>query len=382
MYKSTRYLCSILLLLNVFLFYKPLSAQDTDTLFYDPFEDMNNWTPVGPDGLTSWEMSNTNYSQGNAAPEIRFTWIYPFIGESYLLASPVFNGIQGHNMELKFNYFEDYWSNIVYVGVAITGDGGTTYNSIWELQASGDSGPKLVTVDFTGMDNMQIALYYLGDSNDIDFWYVDDFTLIDLDAVPVELTSFTARAINGNVILNWQTATETNNKGFEIQKSEVSSQQSFHQQAGWETVGFVNGNGTSTKSHSYSFSDNDVSSGTYSYRLKQIDFNGSYQYSNTVDVKVNNVPSDFSLSQNYPNPFNPSTQISFAIPVDAGVKITIFNSLGQKVTQLVNNQFTSGNHTIIFNASRLSSGLYFYAFEANGVDGSGFTSTKKMILMK
>ena len=185
---------------------------------------MSNWTPVGPLGQQNWSVINSNSPSRNSAPEVHFTWEYLFVGDSYLLASPVFTGIQGHNMELKFNYMEDYWSNIVYVGVAVTGDGGSSYTSIWELQASGNSGPAEVTVDFTGIDNMQIALYYTGDANDIDFWYVDDVTLMDLDAVPVELTSFTASTLNGNVNLNWTTATETNNKGFEIQRAVVNSQ--------------------------------------------------------------------------------------------------------------------------------------------------------------
>jgi hypothetical protein len=378
MLKSTGLLYLLFFSLLTIFFTIPLSAQGSDTLFYDSFEDMSNWTPVGPEGLQSWEMSNSNNAGGLAAPEIRFNWIYPFIGESYLLANPVFSGIQGHNMQLKFNYYEDWWSNIVYVGVAITSDGGNTYNSIWELQASGNSGPELITVNFTGIDNMQVALYYLGDSNDIDFWYVDDLTLIDLDIVPVELTSFTARVLNGNVILKWITATETNNKGFEIQKKQSDDS---GKKPDWTEIGFIEGNGTSSKSNSYSFTDNNIHQGNYFYRLKQIDYNGSFEYSNTIEVAVT-VPSEFILEQNYPNPFNPSTRIGFALPIDASVKITVYNMLGQQIAKVVNNDLTAGNHNVNFNASSLSSGLYFYTLEANGTDGSKYTSTKKMILMK
>ncbi len=199
----------------------------------------------------------------------------------------------------------------------------------------------------------------------------------DLSLIPVELTSFTAQAVNGSVNLNWQTATEINNKGFEIQRSEIRDHKSE-----WQSIGFIQGNGTATKPHSYSYADNNVKTGTYSYRLKQIDFNGSFEYSKEVNVIVKNVPAEFTLSQNYPNPFNPSTRISFALPVDAGVKITIYNSLGQEVTRIVNNDFTAGNHDVNFNAANLSSGLYFYVLQANGVDGSSFTSTKKMMLLK
>ncbi len=372
MYKSTGFLCLLLLSILIILMNIPLSAQGTDTLFYDSFENMDNWTPVGPQGFTSWEMSNTNYAGGINTPEVRFTWVYPFVGESYLLASPVITGMQGHNMELKFNYYEDYWSNIVYVGVAITGDGGTTYNSVWELQASGNSGPELVTVDFTGIDNMQMALYYLGDSNDIDFWYVDDFTLIDLDVVPVELTSFTAQAVNGSVNLNWQTATEINNKGFEIQRSEIRDQKSE-----WQAIGFIQGNGTATKPHSYSYADNNVKTGTYSYRLKQIDFNGSFEYSKEVNVIVKNVPAEFTLSQNYPNPFNPSTNIDFQISQNVFVSLKVYDEIGNEVATLINERRNGGNYSIKFNASNLTSGIYYYRLTAGN-----FTSVKKLILLK
>ena len=337
---------------------------------------MSNWTPVGPLGQQNWSVVNSNYAGGNSAPEVHFTWEYLFIGDSYLLASPVFTGIQGHNMELRFNYLEDYWSNIVYVGVAITGDGGNSYTSIWELQASGNSGPEEVTVDFTGIDNMQIALYYTGDANDIDFWYVDDITLMDLDAVPVELSSFTAAALNGNVMLNWTTATETNNKGFEIQRAGKKNNETE-----WKKIGFVDGGGTTSKPVSYNFSDNDVSSGQYKYRLKQIDFSGSFEYSNEVETEVS-TPAEFSLKQNYPNPFNPSTKISFSLPVNSRVSLNVFNVLGQKVASLINGNISAGEKEITFDASRLTSGIYFYRLDAVSVEGKKFSSTKKMILTK
>jgi len=384
MSKSTGYLPIPLLFFITFLLTIPLSAQTSNTLFYDTFEDMSNWTPVGPQGLQSWEMSNSNNAGGQSAPEIRFNWIYPFIGESYLLADPVFYEIQGHNLELRFNYYEDWWSNIVYVGVAITGDGGSTYTSIWELQASGNSGPELVTVYFTGIANMQVALYYLGDSNDIDFWYVDDFTLTDLDAVPVELTSFTASAINGKVNLEWATATETNNKGFEIQRSVLED--SFvgvrGQRSEWMTLGFVEGYGTTSESHSYSYSDDNINSGNYSYRLKQIDYNGSFEYSDIVNIGIDNAPGEFVLEQNYPNPFNPTTKITFSLPDDSRVILNLYDVLGQKVRSLLNTDLTAGKHTLNFDASGLNSGTYFYRIDTEEVEGNKYSLVKKMILMK
>ena len=376
MLKSTAFFNMFFFLLLIFTINTPIFSQSPDTLFFEPFNDMSNWTAVGPLGQQNWTIENTNYAGGYSSPEVRFTWEYIFVGESYLLASPVFTGSAGHSMELKFNYYEDYWSNIVYVGVAITGDGGGTYTSVWELQASGNSGPEEVTVNFTGIDNMQVALYYLGNANDIDFWYVDDLTLMDMDAVPVELTSFTASAGNGNVQLNWMTATETNNKGFEIQRSELIDKPSR-----WENAGFVNGNGTTSNPVEYHFTDTNVKSGKYLYRLKQIDFDGSFEYSNEVEIEVT-APAEFSLKQNYPNPFNPSTRIAFNLPVDARVTLNIYDVLGQKVTTLINGNLSAGEKDITFDASGLNSGIYFYRVEASSPDGQEFTSVRKMILTK
>ncbi len=378
MHKSTGFIIISMLLL-VFLINISAAAQ-SDTLFYEPFNNMSNWTAVGPLGQQNWSIEQSNYAGGYSAPEVRFTWEYPFIGDSYLLASPVFTGSSGHNMKLKFSYYENWWSNIVYVGVAITGDGGNSYTSIWELQASGNSGPEEITVNFTGIDNMQVALYYTGDANDIDFWYVDDLTLMDLDAVPVELSSFTAAASGSSVVLNWTTATETNNKGFEIERRQVYDGQNngFSE---WKKIGFVEGNGTTTNPASYTFSDDNLENGKYSYRLKQMDFNGSYEYSDAVEAVIN-TPAEFSLKQNYPNPFNPSTKISFSLPVDARVKLNIYNLLGQKVATLIDGNLPAGEKDITFDASALNSGVYFYRVEADAGNQKKFSSVKKMILTK
>ncbi len=201
-------------------------------------------------------------------------------------------------------------------------------------------------------------------------------TLIDLDAVPVELTSFTARTSNGDVVLYWVTATEVNNSGFEIERQTGGVKNSE-----WKKVGFIEGNGTTTKSCSYNYTDNNLEVGTYSYRLKQIDFNGNSEYSNVVDVEVIN-PFEFSLKQNYPNPFNPSTRISFSLPVDSRVTLNVYDILGQKVKSLVNGNMPVGNNDIDFDASVLNSGIYFYRIEAEGANGQKFSSVKKMILTK
>lgn len=191
--------------------------------------------------------------------------------------------------------------------------------------------------------------------------------------IPVELTSFTAD-INGNIVtLNWETATETNNSGFSIErKSSVSE---------YQTIGFVPGFGTTTESKSYSYSDDNVQPGNYIYRLRQIDYNGTYEYSPAVEVEVY-APSEFTLNQNYPNPFNPSTKINFSLAADSKVTLTIFNLIGEKVAELINGNLSAGTHEVIFDAANLQSGVYFYKLHAVGNDGSDFTSVKKMILTK
>lgn len=190
--------------------------------------------------------------------------------------------------------------------------------------------------------------------------------------VPVELTSFTADSYANKVVLNWTTATETNNQGFSVEKKTTGN---------WEKIGFVNGNGTSTKAHSYSFIDTDNASGKVYYRLKQIDLDGTSSLSKVVEVDLS-TPNDYSLSQNFPNPFNPSTSITFGLKVDSKVSLKLFNPLGQEVMSVIDGNSPAGNYDIRINAAGLNSGVYFYTLEANGIDGSKFSSTKKMVLMK
>jgi len=191
--------------------------------------------------------------------------------------------------------------------------------------------------------------------------------------VPVELTSFTAETDENMIVLHWSTATELNNSGFDIERSVDNNN--------FEKIGFVPGFGTTTEAKSYSFEVTDFSAGVQYYRLKQIDYDGTFEYFNTLEVD-GITPAKFSLSQNYPNPFNPSTTIKFSLPVASNVNISLFNLLGQRVDELVNSSFESGIHKIDFNAAGLSSGTYFYMIRAKGINGSNYSATKKLSLMK
>ena len=146
--------------------------------------------------------------------------------------------------------------------------------------------------------------------------------------------------------------------------------------ANWSTIGFVDGNGTTTEKKTYSFIDKSVSSGKYLYRLKQIDFDGTFTYSKEVEINFA-APLTFSLSQNYPNPFNPTTTIKYTLPEASNVKLTLINALGEKVMDLVNGKENSGNHEIKLNGSNLASGIYFYRLQTEK-----YTAVKKLILLK
>jgi hypothetical protein len=186
--------------------------------------------------------------------------------------------------------------------------------------------------------------------------------------IPVELTSFTAVIVADNVQLNWTTATEINNQGFEIQRRTSDGE--------FEKVGFVPGHGTTTDVQTYSYLDSKVVIGNYTYRLKQIDFNGTFEYSDEVAVEIT-APVEFTLEQNYPNPFNPGTVIKYSIPENGFVTLVVYNLLGEKVASLLNGLQDAGRYEINFDASNLASGIYVYNLKSGN-----FNSVKKMLLMK
>ncbi len=175
------------------------------------------------------------------------------------------------------------------------------------------------------------------------------YLLIIDNALPVELASFSANKLGNSVELNWSTVTETNNLGFSIERKTENSS--------WSEIGFVSGRGTTTEQSYYSYTDNSVTSNTYYFRLKQMDYDGSFEYSNIIEIDVNPIK-EYSLNQNYPNPFNPSTTIEFNISKQALVNLSVYNLLGEKVATLINDTMESGSHKVEFNASGLASGIY------------------------
>ena len=230
----------------------------------------------------------------------------------------------------------------------------------------------------SGQYRMRVALNYNAaptpegtDYTDAEF---EDYAVKLNGDLPVELTAFTAN-INQNVInLKWNTATEVNNYGFEVERLQDSKIAGLQN---WAKIGFVKGNGNSNSPKGYTFTDNsNLSSGSYSYRLKQIDNDGQFEYSNSVEVSFTE-PLEFSLKQNYPNPFNPSTTISYSLPEKAQVSLIVFDVLGREVANLVNKEQASGFYNVKFDASKLNSGIYFYKLTAGN-----FSEVKKLMLVK
>ena len=204
---------------------------------------------------------------------------------------------------------------------------------------------------------------------------------MELMEVPVELTSFTAGSDADAVILRWNTATEKNNLGFEVQKKETVNQNSADN-PDWKKIGFVAGNGTTAEPKIYSFKDENISNGTIQYRLKQVDLDGTVHFSDKIEIEINNIPKEFALSQNYPNPFNPATSVRYDISVQSQVTLNIYDGLGRLVKSLVNGVKEPGRYTITWNGRNnnnetVSSGFYIYKLKAGN-----FSAIKKMLLLK
>jgi len=191
------------------------------------------------------------------------------------------------------------------------------------------------------------------------------------EVIPVELISFNALADQNSVNLNWTTATELNNRGFEVERSIK-----IQNQLEWVTVGFVEGRGTTTEAQNYNFIDRNIDAGSYFYRLKQMDFDGTYEYSQRVEVEVLR-PLDYALEQNYPNPFNPTTTINYSIPQAGAVRIALYDVLGNELKSIIDTYQDAGRYEVLLDASGMASGVYYYRIQSGE-----FNSTKKLMLMK
>ena len=447
-------------------------------LFSEHFNSLNNWTAIGPLGLTNWDLSDWGLA-GGVIPELKLNWSPLFNGLSRFISAPIYNARGEHSFSLK-HFCYCLFSPTPTFGIAITYDGGLTSTILWQFQPGNQTNiGEIVYFDIPIQSvPYQLILFADGNSSNIDGWFVDDIEIheclgcltapsnlsaienwnngtnailnwndnsvelgfeifrggpdtnnvgsliavvpentiqyidstVQMDSIysyrvraiygpafsnfsnaalieitiPVELTSFTSSVNENDVTLNWQTATETNNSGFQVERSKMLEARSEE----WENIGFINGNGTTTEPQSYSFVDKDLpagrqglEAGKYQYRLKQIDFDGTFEYSKTIEVEIN-APLKFSLEQNYPNPFNPTTTIKFSIPavgtrLALSVQLKVYDVLGKEIATLVNEEKPAGSYNIEFNGFNLASGIYYYQLRAGE-----FVETKKMLLLK
>ncbi len=258
----------------------------------------------------------------------------------------------------------------------------------WNLQEAGWSSFSLGNGVINGPTVTLDAIMFYAANNSSDWTiYIDDVSYNSAGSLPVELISLQAIASNNNVRLIWQTATEVNNYGFEIERT-VSGQHSSvgsQSQNMWEKVGFVIGAGNSNSPKEYNFTNKSVTSGKYLYRLKQIDNDGKYQYSKEVGVELG-MPTAFVLEQNYPNPFNPQTNINYQLPVASNVTLELNNIIGEKIATLINQYQEAGSYKYLFDATKiiggLTSGVYFYTMRFTPLNGMAYSKTNKLILTK
>lgn len=231
------------------------------------------------------------------------------------------------------------------------------YSGTYDLQFDSPGYQSKIVNDVSVLNNQTVKL---------------DVQLLPDGVIPVELISFSAERINENIVLNWETATETNNLGFEIERKTANSSDSKN----WERIGFVEGKGNSTEKVKYSFVDENINTSKINYRLKQIDYDGSVSFSHEVEVNAEYL-NGFELMQNYPNPFNPVTTINFSLPEKTFVDLSVYDILGNKIQTLLSEEIDVGKHSVNFNAESLSSGVYIYK-----LNGNDFSFSRKMQLIK
>jgi hypothetical protein len=352
-------------------------------LFCDDFEaGSGNWTITNDGGSCVWLVFTPPYPNIYTLPPTAVGGVFAAdadacgSGTTLLSTATLTNAIDATLYQTVWLEFDNDWQAIdnadfSYVDVSI--DGGTTWQNVLTFGETDIRNTHEIwdMSSLVALTNFNIRFKSVQPGWDW-WWVVDNVCIYGSDPIPVELTSFTAIANLKEVELSWITSTETNNQGFEVQRGTGGD---------FEKIAFIEGHGTTTESQAYTYTDRTVNSGSYSYRLKQVDFDGSFEYSNVIEVEVP-VLKEFALDQNYPNPFNPSTKIEFRLAVDSKVSLKVFDVLGQEVVSLINANLVAGGHSVSFDASSLNSGVYLYRIEATGIDGTNFVDVKKMILTK
>ena len=380
---------------NGFLTFDPVTASWYDNLQIPSTTQPNNIISPFWDDLDGRTQGTVHYKQDGNKFIVQFTNWQKYSGTGSL----TFQIVLHSNGKILF-YYNNMNATLNSATVGIENATGTdglqiAYNAAYvanNLAVEISAEPEWLTIDnlsgriYAGSSvaiimTMETEGLELGDysmdmeitTNDPQNSFVVVPVTMTVGIVPVELASFNAEVREDQVHLKWTTATELNNRGFEVERKVHSPQSTV---GNWNKISFIEGKGTTTETAQYSYSDKPETPGKYTYRLKQIDFDGTVSYSNTIEVDVSG-PKEYALYQNYPNPFNPSTTIKFALPEKASVTLTVYNMLGEKVTNLFIGEKEAGYHQISFDAASLPSGIYVYRLSAGK-----FLSTKKMMLIK
>ena len=254
-----------------------------------------------------------------------------------------------------------------------------TSEMLWIKQAGGDDIDRISDATINNKGKILVSGYYknytkLGTDSLKSSGNEDIFlSVIGNNTVPVELAAFSGKYQNAKIFLTWTTATEKNNNGFDIERSKDKKV--------FSKIGFVKGQGTTTQKNDYSYLDDNLIAEKYYYRLKQINLDGTFTYSDIIEVNTQ-LPEKFELTQNYPNPFNPETNITFTLPMDSKVVLSVYNVLGELVETMINEELSAGKHLVVFDASKYVSGVFFYRLNASQTDGITRSSIKKMIVTK
>lgn len=371
-------------------FYQFFVAELTVAL-YDQANNLNDWTASG-----GWNITTAKYVSAPSSFTDSPGGNYTANTTAMLTYSNLISFTDVLGALLEFDTQWDIENNYDYGQVQVSTNNGTTWIALagqYTNLGAGTFQPngqplydgtqstwvhEIIDISSYANQPLRLRFYFRSDGSiQNDGWYVDNVKIsVYNSTVPVELISFHAEVVNSQVELTWITATETNNMGFEIQKCLTQTLSEGDGLQTWGTIGFVDGNGTTTIPQSYSFIDKNVVAGNYKYKLKQLDFDGTFEYSNVVEVEVTS-PSTFSLKQNYPNPFNPSTVISYQLPISVDVTLKVYDVLGNEVATLINKEKSAGSYEVEFNASSLPSGTYFYQLKAGS-----FIEAKKMILIR
>jgi len=365
-------------------FYRFFIAPETYVLS-DSLNNMSMWIVTSTWGTTTAQFvspphSTTDSPSGNYAAGANTTLTY----NGMLDLSNILGAV------LSFDTRWDIETDWDYGMVQVSTDNGTTWTPLegmytnpgtGSFQPNGQplyDGIKTTwvkeSIDLSDYNGQQLKLRFLlraDNSIQKDGWYIDNLLVTSYTAVPVELAAFNAEAVLDKVIITWQTSSELNNRGFEVQRS-INAEQ-------WSTIGSVSGAGTTTSINNYSFEDKVPLLGESFYRLKQIDYDGTYRIYDAVKVDLTKTLT-YNLEQNYPNPFNPETTIKYSVPEKTHVTVKLFDISGSEIKTLVNEIKPAGVFELKFNVNSgggLPSGVYFYKLTTEK-----FSSIKKMILIK